>query len=83
MTSHDLLTRNDLIEFENRILKFIQDLVKPAEPNRWLRSKDVQEMLRISSSSLQNMRNSGAIPYTKIEGTILYPLEDIQKILKK
>ena len=44
---------------------------------RWLRSKDVREMLGISDSTLQTMRIKGTIPAYKLGPTWFYREDEI------
>ncbi|TRX72555.1 helix-turn-helix domain-containing protein [Carboxylicivirga sp. M1479] len=80
----ELLTTSDLIEFRKTLLGDIENLfkenVKPA-PKTWLKSNEVKALLEVSSGTLQNMRNNGSLPFTKIGGVIYYNHDDIQKML--
>ena len=48
---------------------------------KWLRSKDVREMLGISDSTLQNMRIKGTIPAYKLDTTWFYREDEIIEAL--
>ena len=50
---------------------------KNEEPIKWLRSKDVREMLGVSDSTLQNMRIKGTIPAYKLDTTWFYREDEI------
>ena len=84
----EILTTDDLREFKLEILSEIkklfsdQSMQKPVE-RRFLRSTDLQELLDLSPASLQNLRNSRILPYTKIGGTFYYDWEDIVQIMNK
>lgn len=53
------------------------------KPNwRWLRSKDVRNMLGISDSTLQTMRINGSIPSYKLGSSFFYKLEEILAALE-
>ena len=47
------------------------------QPIKWLRSKDVRNMLRISDSTLQSMRINGTIPAYKLGTTWFYREDEI------
>ena len=47
------------------------------EPVKWLRSKDVREMLGISDSTLQTMRIKGTIPTYKLGPMWFYREDEI------
>jgi len=76
----DLLTRQDLLDFEERLIKRLEESRPP--PKRWLRSKEACAMLGISASSLQNLRVQRLIPYSKLGGSIYYPLDGLMKVLE-
>lgn len=48
---------------------------------KWLRSKDVREMLGISDSTLQTMRIKGTIPAYKLGPTWFYREDEILETL--
>lgn len=49
--------------------------------NRWLKTRDVVQLLELSAKTLQNLRRNGTLPFSKIGGTIFYELDDIDRIL--
>lgn len=51
------------------------------ENYKWLRSKDVREMLGISDSTLQTMRIKGTIPAYKLGATWFYREDEILETL--
>jgi hypothetical protein len=80
----DLSTKEDLIKLQNSFIEKLDYYFTSTASNRkWLRSKDVENMLSVSSSSLQNMRNNGLIPFSKVQGTIFYEYKDIVELLEK
>lgn len=82
MNPNEIATKSDILELKESILESLQRTSTTSKPRKWLRSKDVEEMLSISSSGLQNMRIKGTIPFIKLDGTILYEYEDILQILE-
>jgi len=80
----DLATKTDLNRMEQKILNFIKDNgVELTSAKKILRSKEAAEYLGISSSSLQNLRISGALPYSKVNGLLFYDLEDVLRMISK
>ncbi|HWV72876.1 MAG TPA: helix-turn-helix domain-containing protein [Pseudosphingobacterium sp.] len=82
----EVITREDLHKFRIQLLddigRMLSELTKPKEEiNEWLRSKEVRGLLKISASTLQNMRISGKLPYSKIDGRYYYKQGDIKKLL--
>ncbi|MGE0568797.1 MAG: helix-turn-helix domain-containing protein [Bacteroidia bacterium] len=86
--SVEIATKEDLQNFKAEILEQLQKLIanpKPSQednPQKWLKSHQVQRMLGISPGTLQNLRINGTIPYTKMGGVILYSLDEINLVLK-
>ncbi|RAW01581.1 MerR family transcriptional regulator [Pseudochryseolinea flava] len=82
--SATVLTIEDLEAFKNQLLAEIKSLLASLPTNskqRWLKSHQVRRLLTISPGTLQHLRITGVIPFTKLGGVIFYDLEDIQKIL--
>jgi len=50
--------------------------------NRWYGNQDVCTILRISPRSLQTLRDTGKIPFTRINRKIYYKPEDVQKVIE-
>ena len=78
-----IVTTEDFEEFKKELLGEINQLfdLKLGNVRRWLKSDEVQRMLKVSPGTLQTLRLNGTIPFTKIGGTIFYDLEDINRIL--
>ncbi len=75
-----------LEDLERMKTEIIQALKETTQSNstlekKWLRSKEVREILSISSSTLQTMRIKGEIPFSKVSGIIYYPDDGIQNLL--
>ena len=49
---------------------------------QYLTNRDVSERLHISLRTLQEYRDSGLLPFIKLEGKILYRASDIEKLLE-
>jgi hypothetical protein len=81
----EVLTKDDLNQFKTELLSAISPLVNsnPQNKQKWLKSKEVLELLTISPGTLQNLRINGTLTFTKIGGTIYYDQDDINKILEQ
>jgi hypothetical protein len=78
-------TTDDLEKAKQEILSEIRKLLSKennCSSGKWLRSSEVCSLLGISTSALQNLRNSGIIPYSRLNGTILFNREHIERILE-
>ena len=83
MKEFRFITEEEWMDLRNG-LDEIKQLLKEKENRypKYLRSKQLQSILGISSSSLQNLRIKSAIPFVKLEGIIFYPWDKIQKLLE-
>lgn len=81
----EVITKEDLNEFRQELLKEISGIINasPQKTQKWLKSKEVRELLQISHGTLQNLRINGTLTYTKIGGTIYYDNDDIEKLLHR
>jgi len=50
--------------------------------HEWLDNQDIMQMLHISSRTLQRLRKSGMITYSKIGKKIYYRRSDVEQMLK-
>ena len=51
--------------------------------SRWIRSKQVKELLGISDSKLQTMRVNRSLTFSQIDGTYFYDRDSIMQILEQ
>ena len=80
-----LVTLDDLEKFRVTIMMDINKMLEghlTRSPKRWLKSHEVKEMLKISYSTLQMLRITGKIPFTRIGGLIYYDAAEIERILE-
>ena len=71
----EILTRQDLLDTEQRILaaikKMIDDIPPPLDEKSWLRTEEVMELLKMSHRKLLRLRSAGTLKASRI-GRILY-----------
>lgn len=80
----EIVTLEKFNDFEDRIFKELEELRQTSTTeNRWLKSSDVKDLLGISHGKLQDLRDRGLIPFTKLGGVIFYDKREIEKILLK
>jgi len=80
-----LVTLDDLERFRVTLMMDINKMMEgrlTKSPKRWLKSYEVKAMLKISYSTLQMLRNTGKIPFTRIGGLIYYDAAEIERILE-
>lgn len=79
----EIVTKEDLVEFRTKLIQEIEKLIIRTEPKdeQWLRSIQVRELLNISPGTLQNMRISGKLKYSKVGGIHFYRQSDVENML--
>ncbi len=85
-TRDQLVTLGDLDQFRDNLLKEIKYLLSQkniAPEKQWLKSFEVRNLLKISPGTLQHLRDTGSLPFTKIGGIIYYEYETINILMKK
>lgn len=70
--------RNRLQQLENQYTLLTEELVR----DRLYNSEEVKSILGISSTTLQNLRNNGKLPFIKTGRVIRYRWADIEKLLQ-
>jgi hypothetical protein len=50
--------------------------------SRWLGNQEVMQILQISPRTLQNMRDTRLLPFSKVQGKIYYKNKDIESLLE-
>ena len=84
MEVNELPTRNDLRDFENRIMEKLNQLYeKDNFTKKWYRTADLKKILTLSASSIQSLRISGTLPFSKVNGTIFYDPKDVEEMILK
>ncbi|WP_435354233.1 helix-turn-helix domain-containing protein [Emticicia sp. SJ17W-69] len=81
----EILTKDDLQQFKSDLFAELKKAIKenPTTNSTYLQSFEVRKMLNISPGTLQHLRVSGQLPYTKLGGKIFYDSEDIRKMIEK
>ena len=75
-------------ELDHRLQKVVADITNSIGKNdniesRWIRSKQVKELLGISDSKLQTMRVKRSLTYSQIDSTYFYDRDSIMQILEQ
>jgi hypothetical protein len=79
----DIVTKQDLQQFKTQLLLEIKELLQNTSKPKaeWLRSSEVRALLKISPGTLQNLRITGVLRFTKVGAMHYYNLEDIERML--
>ena len=68
-----------LDELSNTIQQALQNRTPHLNGEKYLTNREVCQLLRISSRTLQNWRNTGKIPFVRLKGKILYRQSEIYR----
>jgi hypothetical protein len=82
----EIVTREDLQLFRIQLLGDLKELLKSQPANvekKWLKGREVKQLLNISSNTLQGLRVSGKIRFSRVGSILYYRYEDLQKLLDK
>ncbi|MDG3581248.1 helix-turn-helix domain-containing protein [Galbibacter pacificus] len=83
--SRKIVTNEDLYQFKTELINEIKQILNyegDESQKKWLKSNEVQQLLGISSGTLQNLRVNGTLPYSKIGGVLYYEYQQIINILE-
>lgn len=81
---NDMRVRSFFSSLENlskRVEKIRNDNKPSLDGERYYTDKELAVKLKVSRRSLQDYRNNGILPYTRIGGRILYRASDIERTL--
>lgn len=83
--SIEIITKEDLQHFRLQLLNDIRDLLNTKKDIQkdWLKGSEVRQLLKVSHGTLQNLRLTGRLSYSKVGGTYYYRHLDIIKMLEK
>jgi hypothetical protein len=78
----DILTRDDLDQFQDELLTELQKLFSPLAPKQvdYLKGREVKKLLKISDSTLQGYRDTGKLQAKKVGGIYFYPRSSIENL---
>lgn len=79
-----IITKEDLQHFRLRLLNDIRDSLNTKKDIQkdWLKGSEVRQLLKGSHGTLQNLRITGRLSYSKVGGTYYYRQQDIMKIFE-
>jgi len=77
MADIKIIAIEDLEQFKTELFEQLKELQSSKPHSRWLRSKDVRELLGISDSTLQSLRVSKVIPSYKLGSSWFYKYDEI------
>lgn len=81
-----LVTIADLAQLRIELLQEMKHLLsqkQTAPEKQWLKTGEVQKLLQVSPGTLQHLRDTGQIPFTKLGGIIYYDYAVLKEMLAK
>lgn len=72
-----------LDELSATIQQSLQNRTPHLNGEKYLTNREVCQLLRISSRTLQNWRNTGKIPFIRLKGKILYEQTKVSLLLNR
>lgn len=82
----EILTRQDLHDFERRLMAEMRKLVDlippPVEEKSWLRTEEVIKLLKVSQRTLLRFRSEGTLKATRIGRTLYYDYRYIRLLMQ-
>jgi len=83
MNRNELPTVAKLYELEERLYNRMLNLLKASKPKAWMQTPELKKILKISDSTAQYLRNTRALPCSKIKGTYYYKYNDVINLLER
>ena len=83
--AYQLITVDDLLQFKKELVQELLTALKSqpnSTPKKWMKSHEVRRLLKVSPGTLQTLKSSGILPYTKMGGVHFFDYQDIEKILQ-
>jgi hypothetical protein len=81
----EIISVEDLEKFRVTLIAEISELLERERKleisKKWLKSNEVIRILKMSNSTLQYLRDTGVVPFTKFGSTIYYDRDDIHEIM--
>jgi len=86
MANIEFLTKEDLEQFKQELFSELrrpgQKLHKNSEQKEWLKSYEVRKLLSISPGTLQSLRDSGTLKFSKVGGLMFYKYDDVAALIE-
>lgn len=79
MAQIDLITKSDLIAFQNKIMEQLKALIQPER--EFITEPELIDMFGFNKSTLAKMRMNGEIPYYKFGGKLYYKINEVNRLI--
>ncbi|WP_298690976.1 helix-turn-helix domain-containing protein [uncultured Sulfuricurvum sp.] len=81
MATIDLITKSDLIAFQNKIMEQLKTLIQPEK--EFITESELITLFDFNKSTLAKMRMNGEIPYYKFGGKLFYKAVEVNRIIER
>src|ERR1051325_5844924 len=81
--AHHIITVDHLQQLKKQLVEELLTALKPQASlpaKKWMKSHEVRRLLKISPGTLQTLKSSGVILYTKIGGVHFYDYDTVKSI---
>lgn len=81
----EIVTKEDFDLFRVQLLDEIKRLIRPEVQNkRWLRSREVRKLLKVSAGTLQNLRVNNTLHPVQLPNSriLFYDAEEVENLLR-
>ena len=81
MATIDLITKSDLMAFQNKIMEQLKSLIQPEK--EFATEVELISLFAFNKSTLAKMRMNNEIPYYKFGGKLFYKIVEVNKLIAK
>ena len=81
MATIDLITKSDLMAFQNKIMEQLKALIQPEK--EFITEGELIALYDFNKSTLAKMRMNGEITYYKFGGKLFYKAVEVNKLIAK
>lgn len=81
MATIDLITKSDLMAFQNKIMEQLKALIQPEK--EFATEAELISLFAFNKSTLAKMRMNNEIPYYKFGGKLFYKIVEVNKLIAK
>ncbi len=81
MATIEIMTKNDLVTFQNKIIDQLKSLIQPEK--EFATEGELITLFAFNKSTLAKMRMNNEIPYYKFGGKLFYKIVEVNKLIAR
>lgn len=81
MATIEIMTKNDLVTFQNKIIDQLKSLIQPEK--EFATEAELITLFAFNKSTLAKMRMNNEIPYYKFGGKLFYKIVEVNKLIAR